>query len=317
MNRNRNYTAEEVAAIIMGSDNEEEVFDVAENEEISDEEIDNVEFEALEDDSDVSNVSDDSHVSSDSDGISDTSNASDLESDYDAAEVIYTGKDGTKWRSTPPSAAVYRRHNIIHVHPGLTNGVAQLEDQLDFSLALFTSSMIRYICECTNKRLPDDKPEITEDQLLSYIGVLLILGVTKKRNVDISEIWSPNSTHYLDYVTLTMSRTHFQTISRYITFDDVDTRTREDSKFHKMQHIFSQFQKTYVMLWNPTPITALMRLCMHSETSAHFNNTCTANQQSMVSNIFAYVMLKLLTSVMYRFMWEKKFNKVHKIKTLG
>ena len=139
-NRNRNYTAEEVAAIIMGSDNEEEVFDVAENEEISDEEIDNVEFEALEDDSDVSNVSDDSHVSSDYDGISDTSNASDLESDHDAAEVIYTGKDGTKWRSTPPPAAVYRRHNIIHVHPGLTNWVAQLEDQLDFFLALFTPS---------------------------------------------------------------------------------------------------------------------------------------------------------------------------------
>ena len=60
MNRNRNYTAEELAAIIMGSDNEEEVFDVAENEEISGEVIDNVEFEALEDDSDASNVSDDS-----------------------------------------------------------------------------------------------------------------------------------------------------------------------------------------------------------------------------------------------------------------
>ena len=64
------------------------------------------------------------------------------------------------------------------------------------------------------------------------------------------------------------------------------------------------------MVWKPTPIPALMGLCMHSEASAHFENTCAANQQIMVSNILAYVMLKLL-----RFMWEKKFNKVHEIKT--
>ena len=98
--------------------------------------------------------------------------------------------------------------------------------------------MVTHICECSNKRLPDDVPEITNDELLSYMGILIILGVTKKRNVDISEIWCPDSMHYFEYVTLTMPRTRFQTINRFITFDDVEKRTRDDSKFHKMQHIF-------------------------------------------------------------------------------
>ena len=119
MNKHRNYTAEEVASILMASDgsDEEKVFDVAENELISDEEVDNVEIEAFEDDSDVSSDSE-------------SSNASELESDHDADEIIYTGKDNTKWRSTAPSAAAYRRHNIIYVRPGLTGWVAGFEDQL-------------------------------------------------------------------------------------------------------------------------------------------------------------------------------------------
>ena len=61
---------------------------------------------------------------------------------------------------------------------------------------------------------------------MSYIGVLFILGVIKKRNVDISEIWCPKSIHFLEFSALTMPRT--VTINRYLTFDDVSTRTRED-----------------------------------------------------------------------------------------
>ena len=107
--------------------------------------------------------------------------------------------------------------------------------------------MVTHVCKCTNKRLPDNVLEIANDEMIVYIGILLILGITKKENVDITEIWSPNSMNYLDYVTLTMPRTKFQNISRYITFDDIETRGREDSKFHKMQqHIFYQVQKKIV-----------------------------------------------------------------------
>ena len=49
------------------------------------------------------------------------------------------------------------------------------------------------ICKCISKRLPDYAPEMTNDELHGYIGILFILEVTKNRNVDITEIWPPNS----------------------------------------------------------------------------------------------------------------------------
>ena len=72
----------------MASDggNEEEVFDITKNEVIADGEIDNMNIEASEDDSDVS-------IDSES------FNASELESAHDVDEIIYTGKNNSKWTS--------------------------------------------------------------------------------------------------------------------------------------------------------------------------------------------------------------------------
>ena len=55
MNKRRTYTAEEVTVILMtiDSSDEEELFDVAVNELISNEDIDNVDTEAFEDDSNI------------------------------------------------------------------------------------------------------------------------------------------------------------------------------------------------------------------------------------------------------------------------
>ena len=88
MNKHRNYTSEKVAAILMASysRDEEEVFDVAKNELISDEQIDNVDIDSFEDDSDVSSDSE-------------FSNASELETDHDVDDITYTGKDNTKCTS--------------------------------------------------------------------------------------------------------------------------------------------------------------------------------------------------------------------------
>lgn len=59
MNKRRTYTAEEVAVILMtiDSSDEGELFDVAVNELISNEDVDNVDTEAFEDDSNIPNDS--------------------------------------------------------------------------------------------------------------------------------------------------------------------------------------------------------------------------------------------------------------------
>ncbi len=104
---------------------------------------------------------------------------------------------------------------------------------------------------CTNHRLPDDVPEVTDNEITGYIGILIILGLTKKRNIDVDQIWSPSSIHYFEYVTLIMSRNRYQIISRYLTFDYVDASTASTSKFRKMQYIFSEFQQKCSALFEP------------------------------------------------------------------
>ena len=138
-------------------------------------------------------------------------------------------------------------------------------------------------------------------KLMSFIGTLLFLGVTKKRNVDVAEIWSSTSTHYLEYVTLIMPRS-------------VDKRTGEDSKFHMMEYVFSLFANN---IRNHTAILVLTKLYMDFEVCSHFDSSSTASQQSMVSNTFSYVMLRHLTSVTCKSMWERIHNKMHEIRTSG
>ena len=61
-----------------------------------------------------------------------------------------------------------------------------------------------------------------------------------KRNIEIAEIWSSKSVHYLDYCALAMSRERYQLLSRHITFDDVALRGsntdcgENQDKFFKM-----------------------------------------------------------------------------------
>ncbi len=46
-----------------------------------------------------------------------------------------------------------------------------------------------------------------------------------------------------------MSRERYQLISRYICFDDIDTRIqRESNKFHKMEAIFNLFKKNLLLI---------------------------------------------------------------------
>ena len=97
----------------------------------------------------------------------------------------------------------------------------------------------------------DDLSEVTENEVWGFISIVLILGVTKKRNVMIQEIWSPTSVHYQEFVTLIMSRNRFQQLSRYLAFDNVDTRRPSDTKFRKMENVFSQFQNNIRTAFEP------------------------------------------------------------------
>ena len=50
--------------------------------------------------------------------------------------------------------------------------------------------------------------------------------------------------HYSPFAAAAMSRNRFKLISRYISFDDIDTRVkRANNKFHKMEATFNHFKR--------------------------------------------------------------------------
>ena len=123
--------------------------------------------------------------------------------------------------------------------------------------------------------MPDASEEVTETELYAYMGLLLLFGVTKKNDVDISEIYNKNSPHFCPTAALTFPRDRFQEIYQYIAFDDIDTRdTRaaSDPKFFKARQIFKHFKEKILCGLEP-----FEQLCV-DETLYSFRGKCSFRQ---------------------------------------
>ena len=218
MARRMRFTAEQLAQIFMVDDeNESDVHDATDEE-------DNIEINSEEEDV-VSN--------------------SDEDNDYEEQDEEDTppirGRSGYSWSEREPYKSSYRGRNNITMRPGLLPPTENLDTKCDFFNFFFDYTTMKLILDCTNKRLEDEEAEITEEELQGFFGLLIYFGVTKKRDVDVEEIWSPGSIHYSQIAVATMSRTRFQTISRRLTFDDIETRKerlRTRGKFYKMEDVF-------------------------------------------------------------------------------
>lgn len=200
---------------------------------------------------------------------SDESDDTDL-SVIDDSEGLIRGRNNFGWSSKSPRSSAYRAHNIIRVTPGLTRAVRDCESELDYFYYIIDDTMMRFILNCTNKRIPDEAKEIRIEELEGYIAISILLGLTKKRNVDISEIWNPSSCHYMDFCTLVMSRDRYKLISRFITFDDIEKRTNHTShdKFYKMRIVFERFRSKIRTAFEP-----YSHLCVDEELYA-FRGKC-------------------------------------------
>jgi len=86
--------------------------------------------------------------------------------------------------------------------------------------------MIEKIIHNTSLRLLElNDEELTYTEFQSFIGLLLLFGVTKKSKIEINEIWAPESLHHEHYATAAMSRNRFKRIAACLVFDDLKTRS--------------------------------------------------------------------------------------------
>ena len=90
---------------------------------------------------------------------------------------------------------------------------------------------------------------VTAQEIYSFIGILILLGITKKSDVSMESLWKADSLHYAPFAVAVMSRERFQLLSRNITFDDLDERVKSSShKFYKISEIFNDFKENLPLL---------------------------------------------------------------------
>jgi hypothetical protein len=123
---------------------------------------------------------------------------SNLNNKYDDDDVnqLYKGrakKDLFEWNS--------KQYNLFLRQPEfpatfLPKAVGAISI-VDFFNLIFDTNIISKIVSSTNLRIRETEGHVSENEILSFIGLLILFGLTNKTNVDVAEIWSPDSIHYM------------------------------------------------------------------------------------------------------------------------
>jgi hypothetical protein len=116
--------------------------------------------------------------------------------------------------------------------------------------------MIENIVSSTNKKIQKHilkrkiehhyAEPVTKIEIRGFIGLLLLFGLLKKHDAEISRIWSTESVHSCHIATATMARKRFQLISVCLTFDDIESRESRKPicpKFYKINEYFEMFRE--------------------------------------------------------------------------
>ena len=111
---------------------------------------------------------------------------------------------------------------------------------------LIDEKVLSQICKWTNE-VHDMK--LTIDEFQCFIGLLLMFGVLKKNDVDLSEIWCENSLQYIPQAKAAMSQHRFQDILRQITFNDpkLSKKLENNKKIEKIFHLFNVNDKEFIV----------------------------------------------------------------------
>ena len=177
------------------------------------------------------------------------------ESDADESgeyDVVLMSKDKkVAWHSAPLRGAQGRRAaaNVMHSNPGPTRYALRNVDTPASALGLFLREpLLIEIMKWTNKEgeavFGDNWKILEHEELLCYIGLLLLAGVYKARNEPVAQLWSTNSGRPL--FSQSMPRTRFTNIARVLRFDDAASRRqrRETDKLAPIRNVFDMWQLT-------------------------------------------------------------------------
>lgn len=131
----------------------------------------------------------------------------------------------------------------------------RVQDALTAFSCLVNNEILEHIRDCTvseaRRVLEDDSWELSLDELKAFIALLYLRGASGGRNQELSSFWSAE--WGLPIFKETMSRNRFQTIMRFLRFDQKDTRAQrlEENKFALANEMWDSFVSNCVLSYKP------------------------------------------------------------------
>jgi hypothetical protein len=166
--------------------------------------------------------------------------------------TMLTSKKGDiVWMTQPiqPATGRHTAQNVMHIKPGPTRFAMRNVDSPKSAFELFMRGpVLNEIEKWTNAEgknvFADNWKDVTTDELLRYLGILILIGVYRSKNEPISELWSRERGRPI--ISGSMARDRFQQISRVLRFDDASTRRqrRTTDKLAPIRTVFDVWQAT-------------------------------------------------------------------------
>ena len=155
------------------------------------------------------------------------------------------------WQTQPLHQATGRRSeaNVMRTNPGPTRYALRNVDSPISAFQLFMrQEIIGEVQRWTNKEgqivYAEQWKNVSREELLCYLGLLILAGVYKSRNEAIIELW--NQERGRPVFTKSMARGRFQQISRVIRFDNAANRRQRhlSDKLAPIRTVFDMWEGT-------------------------------------------------------------------------
>lgn len=167
------------------------------------------------------------------------------------------GKDGTVWTLVQGEERGRRQiQNVLTEAEGPTLYAKQrVQDAVTAFSCLVNTEILEHIRDCTvseaRRVLQDDSWELSMHELKAFIALLYLRGATRGRNQELSSFWSAEWGNPIFKETI--SRNRFQTIMRFLRFDQKDTRPQrlEENKFALANEMWDGFVSNSILCYKP------------------------------------------------------------------
>ena len=192
----------------------------------------------------------------------------------------FMGADGTVWNGNPNPNGRQQAVNVMRAAGGLSAFGRRIcgETALSNWQLFVTEDMLDTIVECTNDKAVSTGAVFTttRQELSTFIGVSILIGVYKGRGEPVRAMWSESEGRKC--ISQFMTRNRFELITKYLRFDL--TNSRQTPSLLQWDLCMICGSKTFANHSFHMSTSPLMKHLCRSVVVAASSNICHPNQPS-------------------------------------